>query len=509
MIEIIFLNIVLLFFWGHSLLRLIRLRLQTTSVSWWSEKADQPCEAKREEKRSNLAKQGWLRRISPKKLVETMSVSSLSFIWPDGKRFPLVYWPLSYFGGQYCVVLWMYLLSILGIHFSIMTIDIPLCLIAFLSLMRKGNVARIEKRDFRFEPMGAPGIWQKILSILIIAYILGQIFFVIWMALNVPIFEWDVIWRIGLKGKVLFFDQGIQNLTHMPYPGYSLAGPFMMSWASSHAGMWHENVARAIIASDYIMFIILFGGFLRVFMSSLVALIATALLISSNFFTYHATLLYNDFPVAIFLCSSIFCLVLWNKVKGSSWLLLSSVLMSMAGLFKLEAFLYGFYILVVGCFLFIGFQKQNVKNIIIFMLPWIAALLFHLTLCWVARLDMGAVGVKFVGVIGVGQRAMATFGTLSKELFAGWNWNVLWGLLLVLLVQNFRRVLNQPEIRMLALILLVFIGHVICASVFSDRFRVLGGTDAIQTLPRMILHFYPLCPALIAFFIMTEKEVNG
>jgi len=67
MIEIIFLNIVLLFFWGHSLLRLIRLRLQTTSVSWWSEKADQPCEAKCKEKRSNLAKQGWLWRISPKR----------------------------------------------------------------------------------------------------------------------------------------------------------------------------------------------------------------------------------------------------------------------------------------------------------------------------------------------------------------------------------------------------------------------------------------------------------
>ena len=173
--------------------------------------------------------------------------SFLRLFWPCGKRFAWIYFPLSYFLGESFVVIWMYVLSILGINFSAITIDIPLIVMALLA---RGWSFRSLEPKIENLPSAVHrryGTLEMIFAVVVGAYIVVQIIYVVWMASAIPIFEWDVIWRIGLKAKVLFFERGIGHLKDLPYPGYALGGPFMMSWASWHCWRMerrnHEVVA--------------------------------------------------------------------------------------------------------------------------------------------------------------------------------------------------------------------------------------------------------------------------
>lgn len=433
--------------------------------------------------------------------------SFLQFLWPQGKKLGWIYFPLAYFLGEYCIVIWMYFLAILGTSFSIMSIDIPLSLLAiFFYKLSRSHISSPDHKNV-LEMTNAPLNKLKAVFFIIWIYVILQIAYVMWMALIVPVFEWDVVWRIGLKAKVFFFDRGIEKLKDLPYPNYALGGPFIMTWAALHAGGWHEATIRFIPATEFLMFVILFRGFLRVFLSPALALIGLGLLVSANYFTYHATLLYNDFKVSVFLCSSIFCLIIWNKFKILPFLFLGGILFSGASLFKLESSVYSFLTILLWRFIFQTQGKDFLKTILIFSLPSIGILLCHSIFCSIRGFRDESTVIKFLGVNGFFERVCNTFLTLYNQFFVSWNWNILWGILLGLFIFNFQNRRLMSECRTFGLFLGMFVGYLLLASIFTDRYRILGGSDAYQTLPRMILHFYPLVPALIVFlFASMERD---
>jgi hypothetical protein len=421
----------------------------------------------------------------------------LRLLWPQGRRLIWIYVPVSYYLGECCVVLWMYFLAIFRIHFSILSIDLPISMMALLSYFVRGHSFMPE----RFDPPGNKkwGMLKASLVVIAVMYITFQVLFVIWMTVTIPVFEWDVVWRIGLKARVFFVDHGIENLKNLPYFWYALGGPFILCWTSLQGGIWSEVGLRSVPAFEFLMFVILFFGFLSVLLSRFWAILGVGLLVSSAFFTYHATLLYNDFSVSILFCSSLFCLILWNKFKDNRILLVASLLLGGSGLFKLESFLYAFLIVMSWKFLFVS--KSRLKTATIFSIPVIAAFICHEMLCWRLHPNPSETNVGFLGTAGLSDRVIMTAVTFGKQLFAGWNWNILWGLLFVLLITNLKRIRDHEELRLLMSFLGLLVGYLFLTSIFTDKYRLLGGVDSYQTLPRMILHFYPLCPAAIVFLL--------
>ena len=426
--------------------------------------------------------------------------SVLRLLWPQGRRSIWIYVPVAYYLGECCVMVWMYVLAIFGIHFSVLTIDLPISMMALLSYF-------FREHSFKFgisNPAGNEkwGMLKTGLVVVVTLYIAWQIFYVMWMAASVPVFEWDVVWRIGLKARCFFFDQGLADLKNLPYPGYALGGPFMMCWASLQAGIWSEEVLRSIPAFEFLMFIGLFYGFLSVLLSRFGAILGTGLLVSSGFFTYHATLLYNDFSVSVLFCSSVFCLVLWNRSKDNRLLLVASLLMGGAGLFKLESFVYVFLIILTWPFFF---ALKNSKTVMIFFVPVMLVLICHEILYWNLHVSSNGINIGFLGMPGIADRMLKTLTTFGKQFFGSWNWNVLWGFFLALWVSDLKCIRDHEELRVLILYLGLFISYLILASILTDKFWILGGPDSYQTLPRMVLHFYPLCPAAIVLLLKASK----
>jgi len=393
---------------------------------------------------------------------------------------------------------WMYVLAILRVHFTVLTIDLPLSMMALFSCSFRVPAYEPEKR---FIPDDEK--WGKLkffIITIVLIYIAWQIFYVMWRALSIPVFEWDVIWRIGLKARIFFFDHTIEHLKDLPYPGYALGGPFILCWSSLQTGRWCEEALRSIPAFEYLMFIVFFFGSLNAFVSRFWAILGVGLLVSSGFFTYHATLLYSDLSVSILFCSSIFCLLLWDKSNDNRLLPISSLLLGAAGLFKLESFIFAFLVILTWGPVFIS-KKCGLRALMSFLVPVTLILICHETL--IGNLHVSADGIKIglLGLTGMTGRMLMTLIALAQQFFVSWNWNVLGGLLSALLIAHLKSIWEHEVNRRLFIFFCLWIIYLFMASVLTDKFRVLAGPDSYQTLPRMILQFYPLCPALIVLIL--------
>jgi hypothetical protein len=431
--------------------------------------------------------------------------SLLRCLWPRLNHHLWLVVPLSYFLGQSMVILWMYLCAIFAAPFSLLIIDVPISIAALLAFYFSISVKpELGRPVLTVSASGKQQPLKVLLTLVFAAYIFWQIAYVLWMVWHTTFYEWDVVWRIGLKGKVFFLDQGVTQINNLPYSEYALGGPFLMSHIANHAGMWDEQLVKSLSAAEFLMFSIFFIGFLKLYIPFILALLGTALMVSANFYTYQATLLFNDFPVSIFFCSSIFCLVLANTLKDERLVLVAALLLSTACLFKLESFLYIFLILITWKWIFPDLRSHLKKIALLFGLPLAMTGLCHVAFCFIKKVQWAGVSFSFLTFDGILARAQAAVLILGQQLFMSWNWNILWGALAMLMVTHMSSFLAKKETKPLGALLILFVCYLVCISTFTSRYVFLSGSYAHFTLPRMVLHFFPLCPALIAFLISSE-----
>ncbi len=412
---------------------------------------------------------------------------------------------ISYGLGMGILSQWMLLLGMAQIPLNLRTIGIPLAFIAIsfsvlalIKLKKNPPSADTSPSLWAADPKSpvSPSLPYMISVFIMGAYVLYNVIFVLWHSLNIPVQIWDAVATVTFKAKIFFFDRSIHQL-NLPHSSYPLHVSFLQSWIALNIGRWDECVINIIFPLTFLAYLVLHYYFLRSRTDSLWAIAGTGLLLSSNFFVYHATIPYADFSLMYYNCTTILLLLVWDKQRNAALLLLAAIFSGMTTFVKLEGTIY----LAVHTALLILLLKNNQEFSL--KTKWNNVLLFIVPSYGISGLFHGY--KKMVGVTGMEGRLEFVFNdehahrlpsiieNFGSNFFDPGNWSILWVLLMVGALLHFKKIKYQRDIKLLGLTMgMFFVVYVVFFILTQARI------DYYSTISRVMLHFFPL----ITWFII-------
>ena len=336
----------------------------------------------------------------------------------------------------------------------------------------------------------------KVLAACATVYIATYVFYVFMHALTLPVFGWDTIASAGFKAKVIFNERSIRHLKYFPNASFPLQLPFMMAWFNIVLGKWNDQYVKIFFPLVFMSFVIVFYGFLRKCTTRMWALLGVALLFSSNLFIAHGTISYRDLLMLYYNVCCIMFLLEWSRTKDDSYLVLTSFFAGFGASTKLEGYVYVLvYILLFTMFLAMKneLRKGLAAKCVKFSVP---ALSMSLPFVLYKAFNGVMVNQKFVIDTSIDylSRIISTLLRFNESLFLTANWNILWFIMIVSSLANYKKFRADLKITALAVSVLAFFAIHICVAVFTVNYEQLLAT---VTLPRVILHFFPLSVLLI------------
>lgn len=428
----------------------------------------------------------------------------------DTRDIPLLFKiSLGYGLGMGFLSLWIFLLGVINVSFHVITISSPLFVLIILCISSAlKNTSPPGKPSpfltfFQMKNFSRP---LMILSGLFCIYILYNIIFVFWRTLNIPLFVWDGYATIAYKAKVFYFNKGLIPLRHLPHSSYPLLLPLLETWISLTIGEWNDQLIKFFLPFTFVSYLCIHYYFLKTLTKNFWALFGTFLVVSSNFFVAFATVSYRDFFMLYYNCTTIFLLILWNKQRIDTYLVLAAILSGMTTFTKLEGsgyfFIHLFFLTVLltrtqtYCF------KEKITRWLTFFTPgasvWLTFTAFKVS---TNVPTSGRFRIFFPWEYL--DRLPDIFSKFSWNLFLTGNWSLIWIILVLCLSYLTKR--QKPEDAMqIAGLLLVFFLLYFFLSWITPNYISFAGHDAIDVLPRVILHFFPLAPVLITLILFSE-----
>lgn len=351
--------------------------------------------------------------------------------------------------------------------------------------------------------------WQKILGLCFAAYLIYETCFIVHIALVVPFCSFDDIAVYGLKSKVFFYDASIAALKDLPVPSYPLLVPLEMLWVNLNVGYWHDTWPKIVFPVTYASFMAFFYVFVRERTGTFWALAASTVLVSSNFFNYHATIAYQDFTMMAFNVLPQMLILMSVRRKDAGLLPLAGMCAALGVFTKFEGFIY-FAVntaLCLMCLKEMGLSRSSkIKSLARFMLPSVIVYLGH---AWfVASQGFPAYEGRLTGlgrldILGSVSRMLLAY---ADVFFIYNNWTVVWAVLICSLWAAGRRVFKDFEIRFwMCAVLVPF-------AVFSLMDIVMHNyISQAFALSRAVLHIYPAAVLAIIFiheqYLINPKKV--
>ena len=366
---------------------------------------------------------------------------------------------LSYGLGLGVITQWMLGLGILGVSYNLLTVGCPLLILALFRqashLMKKvpGEKFPLFSRPVHLtnrspQPTRCP---FDIVSRLMQFFILASVTFISWMAISFPLQYWDELSFIAFNGKIFFFEGSLFPQHLLPRPAFPLHVPLSFCWVALNLGSWDEHLVKVFIPPFLVSLLGLCYVFLRQYISQRWSLFSLVLLLSSAFFTTHATLGYRDFTMTYYLTVTLLLLLYWYRRRDDGFLFLASLSAGFMTFTKLEGGVYFFLLL----FLFYLFPLRRKKLTWLKQLPpfikfLIPGLIIYLIFA-LYKISQGITldpteGRVVSALIPIEHLKEVNFWfTLSlKNIFASSNWNILWGLL-ILSLSHTRRSRNPSR----------------------------------------------------------------
>jgi len=311
-----------------------------------------------------------------------------------------------------------------------------------------------------------------------------------------PIASWDAIATIAFKAKIFFFEPSLPLLNLLPHSSYPLFVPFIESWIAFNLGFWDNILIKIIFPCAFLSYLTIHYKFLADFTNKTWALLGCVILLSSNFFIYHATISYRDFFMMYFNCITIMLLIYWSQRKENSFLILAALFAGFATFTKLEGTGY----LLIHTLLVIVILWNNkemtlsnkFKKFLLFVIPsYLLCLPFH-----IYKFATGIAGMAGRMNLEVTQENIARLPTLindfASNLFWSGNWNIIWFLLLISLLCNYKKLWHSPNIKLLTFpLLMFFVVYLFILTLTPTKISNPG------LLSRIILHFFPLSVLII------------
>jgi len=223
-------------------------------------------------------------------------------------------WPanvaLRYFIGSVVISLYMFLLSLIGIKFTVLSISLPFLL--FLAVYAFRNFHRyrpIIARNIRIPPYSVFFWILTVLSMLLCASVFLNNQFI-------PIFRADAIAQWMFKAKIFFVERTIPldillNKVFDYRADYPLLVPLNVAWVAICLGKWQDTTARICFTAQYIgVFLVLYNA-LKEKVKAIPALMSTFMILSLPVLLTHVENGYTDFTFASFVLFSAIFLHKW------------------------------------------------------------------------------------------------------------------------------------------------------------------------------------------------------
>ena len=401
--------------------------------------------------------------------------------------------------GLGIITQWMMILLVMRCPLNPWTIDLPLCgILALLAaLLRPWNKNLTAPPNA--ERPASMSLVKSLVFMAAVGYMAYQIYFAFVNALIFPVFTPDGLHSVALKAKY-FYDNGpLEDLNSLVSPSYPLHVELSMAWIALNLHAWDDQAVKIVFPLIFTCCLIIECGFLEYFTDRMWAAIGGALLCSSNFFNYHATIEYRALFLAFYALVPLLMLILWDRERNDGYLLLGGLFAGFAAFTKLEA---TGYVLVYAAILWIILQRTNAGHgrklvaSVRFFLPVVVIVIFFLTIKKMFGVSLAEGLLGMPGHIDYPARALDMTAKLAENLFLTNNWNILWFILLVSLTFHAGRIKECFVIQILLAALVLFLGLYFCAGLWTVSYEKLY--DPLN-LSRAILHFFPLVPLLIVF----------
>jgi hypothetical protein len=276
----------------------------------------------------------------------------------------------------------------------------------------------------------------------------------------------------------------------------------VQTWIAFCWGNWTDQWILIIFPFYFVAYLIIHYYFLKEFTKPLMAMLGTALLVSSGFLVAFAAVSGNDFILLYHNCSAIMLFLLWKKTLKDAFLMTGAFFSSFMALTKLEGSAYLLIHSLIVLYLLKdrpGYSWEKKIALLAKFLIVAGAIPFVFFLYKVVNHFPGDVKSELILSGEVLNRIPAILNSFPKNFFLCGNWNILWFLFLLsfanLLVKKWR-----DEWTVLVGAIVLFISFHLFLALLTSAYTYLSGPQGASVIPRLILHFFPL--AVLSIILM-------
>ena len=402
---------------------------------------------------------------------------------------------LSYLLGFGVITIQMFVMGLLGMRFTRLTILLPWVFVAVVNLawglrgMRSAGGG-----PFRFH----------VTDITLVALIALETCYNFFRALIKPIEAYDSVAIYGLKAKIMYLAGGIPsdffrslavnfNGAHADYP---LLIPLSETWVYTFLGSFNDILVKAIFPSLYASFLLIFYAVLkRITENRTLALLCTFALGSIKQFSDYATIGIADLALGVYFSVCIFYLYLWFKSRNGSFLNISLLGAILSLWTKNE----GMLLALIAVFIFLSYVIANIKKIgkneILHFFAY-ALVIFIATLSFsmfkshnnLVNENFNFSMVTIRNLTANLNRLPMIFYEYQKQIFGFKKWNIIWIMSILILFKYFKSAFRGNLKYVTAAIFLFLLGYTsvyIFSAVELDFFLR-------KSFSRFLLHILPI-----------------
>lgn len=302
------------------------------------------------------------------------------------------------------------------------------------------------------------------LEILLIIIIVFEVGFVFFGALLRPVINFDALATWAWKAKVLFYqpqeffnsgsDLFLGGDSHQNYP---LLIPLIIAGIYMLFGQVNDVFIGFVFALHFLALIAFIYFSLRLFISRKLSLIFTTFLCTIPLLSYHGFSSYADLPLTLYFTVAAVCLFKYMHAAKphTSDLIVAGVFAGLSTWVKNE----GLMLAGVICIVFILFMlykkafKQQLRNFLFFIVPFV--MIFAPLFIFKLYFGLGWSNISGPFLLGFHPEV---FISVIQQIFVSHSFHIWAGIFLLILLFYRRKVITQPYIYMLLIIL-----GVICA----------------------------------------------
>jgi len=339
----------------------------------------------------------------------------------------------------------MFLLSLFGLNLDVI-FDILLIGLAISAIVLIWRRKFFGPQIVKIKIAPTANKWKIVLIVILLLWIISQIFFVAVESWLRPIIQYDAVATWSLKAKIFFaYHQVILN-PHSPYflgahlPNYPLHVPLLETWQALSLGRWQDSAIKIIFPLYYLGLIIIFGLNLLCRSSLLKTVIFTFFLSTLPLLVYHARYDYADLILCFYLLATL--IYFWRGAAEDNYhyYYLAGIFAAISAWTKNEGLFLSLIIILSWLIYFIVRRRFNFKLLvpvlilIVLLLPWFIFKAVH---------HLGWENIESNWQLGWHPQVIPI---IFARLFGTINWNIWWLIFIVSLITFWRQLFVRENL---------------------------------------------------------------